>query len=122
MRIAATYGNKDVLGPYAVSNAVLEANVADQFDSMVFIDVADGVDIDAGTAAVGAAVASNPLAEVQDRDAFKDSKGEEIDMILNLIYALLALAVIIALLGIANTLASRSSSGPGSSVSSEPSA
>ena len=44
-------------------------------------------------------------ADVQDRDAFKASKGAEIDTILNLIYALLALAVIIALLGIANTLA-----------------
>ena len=32
-------------------------------------------------------------------------EGEQIDMLLNLIYALLALAVIIALLGIANTLA-----------------
>jgi putative ABC transport system permease protein len=42
---------------------------------------------------------------VQDRDAFKASMGEQIDMLLNLIYALLALAVIIALLGIANTLA-----------------
>ena len=47
----------------------------------------------------------NPLADVQDRDAFEASMGEQIDMLLNLIYALLALAVIIALLGIANTLA-----------------
>jgi putative ABC transport system permease protein len=47
----------------------------------------------------------HPLADVQDRDSFKASKGAEIDTILNLIYALLALAVIIALLGIANTLA-----------------
>ncbi|WP_436794466.1 ABC transporter permease [Actinospongicola halichondriae] len=105
LTIVATYGDHDVIGPYGVANAVMEANVADQFDQMVFMDLADGVDIDAGTAAVEAAVASNPLAEVQDRDAFKDSKGAEIDTILNLIYVLLALAVIIALLGIANTLA-----------------
>jgi putative ABC transport system permease protein len=49
--------------------------------------------------------AQSPLADVLDREAFTDAKGEQIDMILNLIYALLALAVIIALLGIANTLA-----------------
>ena len=49
--------------------------------------------------------AQNPLAEVQDRDEFEASMGAQIDMMLNLIYALLALAVFIALLGIANTLA-----------------
>ena len=42
---------------------------------------------------------------MQNRDEFVDSKLESLDMILNLIYALLALAVFIALLGIANTLA-----------------
>src|SRR5690606_37137921 len=36
---------------------------------------------------------------------FKESITEEIDMMLNLIYGLLALAVVIALIGIANTLA-----------------
>jgi putative ABC transport system permease protein len=88
-----------------VGHALLEANVADQFDSMVFVRLADGVDTNAATAAVTETAAQNPLAEVKDRDAFKAAMGEQIDMLLNLIYALLALAVIIALLGIANTLA-----------------
>ena len=47
----------------------------------------------------------NPQAEVQDRDEFREAAGANVDMLLNLIYALLALAVFIALLGIANTLA-----------------
>ena len=42
---------------------------------------------------------------MQDRDEFADAQGSQIDMILNLIYVLLGLAVFIALLGIANTLA-----------------
>jgi putative ABC transport system permease protein len=79
--------------------------VADQFDSTVFVKLADGVDMATGTEAVEAVASQSPLADVLDRDAFKDAKGEQIDVILNLIYALLALAVIIALLGIANTLA-----------------
>jgi putative ABC transport system permease protein len=105
LTVAAIYDDVDVAGPYLVGNPLLEANVADQFDSMVFIDLAAGVDMDAGTAAVEAVASQSPLAEVQDREAFKDAKGAQIDMMLNLIYALLALAVIIALLGIANTLA-----------------
>jgi hypothetical protein len=44
-------------------------------------------------------------ADVLDRDAFLDNLNGEIDTILGLFYALLALAVVIALLGIANTLA-----------------
>ena len=42
---------------------------------------------------------------MQDRDEFKAAQGAQVDMMLNLIYALLGLAVLIALLGIANTLA-----------------
>ena len=105
LAVVALYGDADLAGPYVVGNAVLEANVADQFDSMVFVRFADGVDDATATAAIEAVASQHPLADVQDRDAFKASKGAEIDTILNLIYALLALAVIIALLGIANTLA-----------------
>jgi putative ABC transport system permease protein len=46
-----------------------------------------------------------PQAQVQDSAEFKVAQTSEIDMMLNLIYALLGLAVFIALLGIANTLA-----------------
>ena len=105
LTVAAIYDDGDLAGSYLAGTALLEANVADQFDSMVFVRFADGVDTAAATAAVTEVASQNPLADVQDRDAFEASMGEQIDMLLNLIYALLALAVIIALLGIANTLA-----------------
>ena len=44
-------------------------------------------------------------ADVLDKDAFLDVVSTEIDTMLGLFYALLMLAVVIALLGIANTLA-----------------
>jgi putative ABC transport system permease protein len=105
LTLAATYLEKDVGGPYLVGLPTYEANVADQFDMAVFVKLADGVDLDAGTAAVTALAEDHPLAEVLDRSAFEDTIGAEIDSILNLIYVLLGLAVLIALLGIANTLA-----------------
>ena len=46
-----------------------------------------------------------PNAELQDQAQFKETITSEINSLLNLIYGLLALAVIIALIGIANTLA-----------------
>jgi putative ABC transport system permease protein len=50
-------------------------------------------------------VAGWPNAELQDQAEFKESITRQIDTMLNLIYGLLALAVVIALIGIANTLA-----------------
>jgi putative ABC transport system permease protein len=105
LRIAVLYADKDLAGDYFVGLPAYEANVADQFDVQVFIDLADGVDVPSATKAIAAVTDQHPLAELQDRTAFKEAQGKQIDMMLNLIYALLALAVIIALLGIANTLA-----------------
>jgi hypothetical protein len=105
LTLAATYLERDVVGPYLVGLSTYEANVADQFDMAVFVKLADGVDLAAGTAAVTALAEDHPRAAVLDRSAFEDTIGAEIDSILNLIYVLLGLAVLIALLGIANTLA-----------------
>ena len=82
-----------------------DANIADRFDSKVLMKVADGVDFDVARAAVTAVAAEYPQGEVQDRNQYRDAQTKNMDMLLNLIYALLALAVFIALLGIANTLA-----------------
>ena len=82
-----------------------EANVADQFDAQVFILGADGVSKSALKSAVDAAAAAYPTAKVQDLGEFKDAQSAMINQMLGLIYALLALAVLIAVLGIANTLA-----------------
>jgi len=82
-----------------------EANVTDQFDQQLYVADADGVDADTARAALDEALAAWPNAELQDQASFKEDITAEIDQILNLIYGLLGLAVIIALIGIANTLA-----------------
>jgi putative ABC transport system permease protein len=82
-----------------------EANVTDQFDRSVFVSVADGVGAEESRAAIDEALAAWPNAEIQDQAEFKESVTGDITMLLNLIYGLLALAVVIALIGIANTLA-----------------
>jgi putative ABC transport system permease protein len=82
-----------------------EANVTDVYDIQVYLTIRDDVDAATATAAIEAALEQWPNAELQDQARFKESITEEIGMMLNLIYGLLALAVIIALIGIANTLA-----------------
>ncbi len=53
------------------------------------------------------ATATDPfvVVQVQDREQFKGAQGQQIDMLLSVLYGLLALAVVIAILGIVNTLA-----------------
>lgn len=64
----------------------------------------DGVSTDAGKAVVEKVAERYGDPEVQTRDEYAQSSAGGIDMMLTLVYALLALAVLIALLGIANTL------------------
>src|SRR5690606_24232087 len=74
-------------------------------DLMVLVDLADGVSVEQGRAAVQAVSDARSGPTVQDQDEYLDSMGAEVDQLLYLVYGLLALAVIIALMGIANTLA-----------------
>jgi putative ABC transport system permease protein len=105
LRLAAIYHEENAIGEYFVDLETFETNVADQFDSMVAMTIAEGVSLDDARAAVARLAEAYPQSEVQDRDEYVEAQLANITTILNLIYALLALAVFIALLGIANTLA-----------------
>ncbi len=65
----------------------------------------DGVPLDRAAREIKAALRDYPTASVQDFATFKASQEHQIDQGLALIYGLLALSVIIALIGIVNTLA-----------------
>ncbi|MGH9132620.1 MAG: ABC transporter permease [Ilumatobacteraceae bacterium] len=86
------------LGTYA-------ANVTDQYDRQVFVMATDAADAATSRGAIDEVLGDWPNADLQDQAQFKETITSEINQLLNLIYGLLALAVIIALIGIANTLA-----------------
>jgi putative ABC transport system permease protein len=90
---------------YIVGLDTFDANVTDVFDRQVYLTIHDDIDAATATVAIESALAGWPNADLQDQASFKEAITSEIDMMLNLIYGLLALAVIIALIGIANTLA-----------------
>ena len=91
--------------PYVIGLDTFEANVTDQFDLQLYVRAADGIEADASRTAVEGVLDGWANADLQDQAAFKAEITGEIDQILNLIYGLLGLAVVIALIGIANTLA-----------------
>ena len=90
---------------WIVDVRTFEANVTRQYDQQLYVAVRDGVDAATARHAIDATIAAWPGAEVQDQAEYKQAITDEIDKVLNLVYALLALAIVIAVLGIANTLA-----------------
>jgi putative ABC transport system permease protein len=86
-----------------VSTALFDKFVARPRDEMVLINTPDGVS-DANTATLEDGVRNFADAKVQTRDEFKKNFEKPINSLLNLLYALLALSVIVSLVGIINTL------------------
>jgi putative ABC transport system permease protein len=105
LTVDAIFDERLVDSDWIVDLGTFETNVTDQYDRWVFVDTVDTVDAATANAALEAALGAWPNAELQDQASFKESITAEIDQLLNLIYGLLALAVVIALIGIANTLA-----------------
>jgi putative ABC transport system permease protein len=70
-----------------------------------FVKVKEGADVAAVTRGVTTAVAANPLLQVEDRTAIKARSAGQLDKLLGLVYGLLALSVVIAVLGVVNTMA-----------------
>jgi putative ABC transport system permease protein len=105
LTLQGTYRRDDVVGGYVVSHGRHEQTGVDQFDVVVFVQEAPGTTDAALAAALHGVVADAPNAEVQSRAEFVDAQAAQFDQIVNLMYALLALAVLIALINIANSLA-----------------
>ncbi len=102
--IGALFDSTGVTGNYVLSRGAWAPHAVQTTDALVLINLADGVSVDAGRAAVEQVVGGFAGADVQDRDEYAASYGAQIDQILALVYIMLALAIVIALMGIANTL------------------
>jgi putative ABC transport system permease protein len=105
MRVALIYGSNQPAGNYLLGISAYQANFTNQYDQLVFVKKAPGVSSAAALAAVKTVTRDYPGTTVQDEAQFKAQATQQVNQLLNMIYALLLLAVIIALLGIGNTLA-----------------
>ncbi|MGW1208775.1 ABC transporter permease [Streptomyces sp. NPDC002499] len=102
--VRAVYGRSELAGDYVITRAAWAPHRTQDSDTLVAVSFKDGVSTDAGKAAVQKVADAYGNPEVQTRAEYAQSSAGGIDMMLTLVYALLALAVLIALLGIANTL------------------
>jgi putative ABC transport system permease protein len=104
-RLAATYATTTVRSDYVVSLGAFEANYTQQLNMEIDVRLGAGIGVAAGRAAIRQALTEFPNLAVRDRSEVLAAQKGQVDRLLVPVVALLALSVIIALLGIANTLA-----------------
>jgi putative ABC transport system permease protein len=102
--VKAVYKDNSVNGDYMLSLADYERFYADQADSQILVQAAPGADPAASRAAIDRVLTDFPNVTVRDQAEYKAETARQIDQVVNLFFALLALAVVIALFGIVNTL------------------
>jgi putative ABC transport system permease protein len=90
---------------YVITNDAHTAFYPDRLEGTTMVMVAPGQDVAAVEQRIASAIADQPDATVMDQEEFQGEMGAVIDQLLGLVTVLLLLAVVIALLGIVNTLA-----------------
>jgi putative ABC transport system permease protein len=103
LTVGGTFAPNEFTGSYVVSLAVFDANYPKPLDDLVFIK--SGTDPATALKAIQGVTKAYPNATVQDQTAFKAQNKARVSMLLNIVYVLLAFSILIALIGIVNTLA-----------------
>ncbi|WP_327045987.1 FtsX-like permease family protein [Microbispora sp. NBC_01189] len=106
LRLAGTYTDTTLLGAgYLITTAAYEANFSERLDVAILVSAAEGTSVEALKRSVREALADYPNVAVQDTAEFNATQSATVDQLLGLVNVLLGLAVLIALLGVVNTLA-----------------
>jgi putative ABC transport system permease protein len=104
IEIAGTVASAD-FGDYVITDAAYAVGFSNTTDTFVFANAADGVPIEQARAAIDGVSDRYPNVDVQNKDELIADVENQIDQLLVLFTGLLLLAIIIAVLGITNTLA-----------------
>ncbi|MER5303203.1 ABC transporter permease [Streptomyces lasiicapitis] len=110
LTVAALTDNDGAAGPgmeggLFMGLGTLEKYVPDGQDSAVYVNASPGTDTEALRDRLDTALDPYPQVQVRDQADYKKLIREQIAVMLYLVYALLGLAIVIAVLGVVNTLA-----------------
>ncbi|MFI2237658.1 ABC transporter permease [Streptomyces chrestomyceticus] len=104
LKVAAVYEDNATVGDLFGSTTLVDPHVKPLKDEKVLVKTANGPD--AGLEKeIRKALGDSPLLKVQDKDALRKENAGSIDTVLNMVYGLLGMAVVIAVVGVVNTLA-----------------
>ncbi|GGR36430.1 FtsX-like permease family protein [Streptomyces netropsis] len=103
-RVVAVYADNDVLAEVLAAPALVDPHLDKVRDDEVLIKAAPGK-ASSLPAKIKETLGGNPIIKVQSQDDLRRSEAGSIDDILYLMYGLLGMAVVIAVIGVVNTLA-----------------
>jgi putative ABC transport system permease protein len=106
-KVAGIYEHNSILGDWLASGQLYREVTPSRLllDEVVLVKAAPGTDLATLRAGLEKAVDPLVVVQVQDRQEFKGTQASQINALLAVLYGLLALAIVIAVLGIINTLA-----------------
>jgi putative ABC transport system permease protein len=102
--VGAIYESDEFLSGYAMTREGWAPHAVQDIDSTLLVTLRDGVDVSEGARAVSRVAERFGSPDVLTREQYVEDIAARIDTMLGLVYVMLALAVLIALMGIANTL------------------
>jgi putative ABC transport system permease protein len=105
LTVGGVFEPNQAIGNTVVTLAAYEAAGGPALDNYVYVNLADDADTASVRSALEETVAAYPVVSLKDQTEFADEQKAQIDQLLLLINALLVLSVLIAVLGIVNTLA-----------------
>jgi putative ABC transport system permease protein len=101
LRVGGIYQANALIGSYLVSSAFFQSHYPAQPPGALLLRTNGSTAVDN---AVTSAMAPFPNVQVQTKAQFEQAQVSSVNQVLGLVYALLALAVLIAMIGIVNTL------------------
>ena len=94
----------NTFGDYFISLSTFERNFKQQLDFLILAKLKPGVSSAQGRKALEPLLKPYATAKLKDNAEYKADQKKQVNMVLNLFYVLLFLAVIIAFIGITNTM------------------
>jgi len=101
MRIGGVFKANSLIGKYLVGDSFFLAHFSNELPIAVLVTTNGSPGVDQS---ISHALVAYPNLKIQTRAQFEKSQQAQVNQLLGLVYALLALAVLIALIGIVNTL------------------
>ncbi|MCY3960483.1 MAG: FtsX-like permease family protein [bacterium] len=105
LEVAAIFSDATVLGAWVIDHADWDRYMTGDQDQFISAITAEGYTADQARAALESVTADFPQLEVRDQAEFRASQESQIDTFLAVVNVFLGISLVIALIGITNTLA-----------------
>ena len=104
VEVTGIFEDSAVAGGINIGFGALEAGGVKRVDNTLSINIEDGASASAVKDGLDAIIEDLPIVAVQDKKDFAESLAAQINQLLYMVYGLLALSIVIAIIGIVNTL------------------